>query len=678
LTPMPASATPPPARPPNRARPSPVIFVICALLAAVTLAVYWPVTRCEFVSFDDPDYVTRNPQVQAGLTGSSLRWSVTAHPVGNWHPVTWISHMADCAVWGLDPAGHHFTSVLLHAINSVLLFLLLRRMTGALWRSALVAAVFAWHPLRVESVAWVSERKDVLSTFFWMLTIWAYVRYAEKRSRAESREPNAGPETVSLDVRPSTFDYGLALVFFALGLLAKPMLVTLPFLLLLLDYWPLYRTPAVSRVCGRQLRLAPAPAENPAAAASPGQLILEKVPFLALSLVSCVITFRAQSYAVGSLGYSLWHRLGNALLSYFGYLEKLFWPARLAVIYPYPRVLPAGRLAIALLVVGALTFLALRCARTRRYLFTGWFWYLGTLVPVIGLVQVGDQAMADRYSYVPLIGVMLLLVWGGYDLVKSSRAGIQALGSLAVVALVACLPLTRAQLRSWQNSVALFEHALRVTADNDAAEYNLGLLYFERGAWDAAREHFSVAAGLSPRRTEARHALALTLIEQGVEGDAIDRLAVELQQATNHWEGHHRLGLVLANEGKHREAIVQYREAIKLAPPKPEVLEALAWLLATHPDPAIRNGAEAVALAEQACRLTNFQAPQMLLTLAVAYAEVGRFEEAAATVRKAETQATAANNAELMEKCRKLTERFAARQPVHEPEVTKSPEQKQR
>jgi protein O-mannosyl-transferase len=694
--------TPPKASPagsPNGADKPLVPVLICAMLALVTLAVYWPVTRCEFVSFDDPYYVTQNAQVQAGLTWENLRWALTAKPVGNWHPLTWISHMVDCELCGLDPAGHHFTNLLLHVANSILLFLLLRRMTGAVWRSALVAALFAWHPLRVESVAWVSERKDVLSTLFWVLTIWAYGRYTEFKIQ-DSKS--------SIEARTW---YRMTLVFFALGLLAKPMLVTLPFLLLLLDFWPLRRTPAILRVFGRDIDIAGASAEKTGCGTPFKQLILEKLPLLALSVVSCAITLWAQSFAVGSLGHSIWHRLGNAILAYFGYLEKLFWPVDLVVVYPYPSVLAIGRLAVAILVVGGLTWLSLRCARTRRYLFTGWFWFLGTLVPVIGLVQVGDQGMADRYTYVPLIGVSIMLVWGVFDLVKSRRPAIIALGSLAVLALATCLPLTRAQLRPWQNSVALFQHALRLTTNNYPAEFNLGIVYFERRQWDAARQHFSAAANIYPKHPEARHALALTLIEQGVVGDAIDQLTIALQLATNHWEGHYRLGLVLANQGKvqealghfasavrinptnaparhnlatalrntgqPREAIVQYREAVKLDPQFPEPLNALAWILSTHPDPQIRNGMEAVPLAERACQLTRYQAPLMLMTLGAAYAEAGRFEEAAATVKMAEPQATAGGNEELAEKCRKMTELFASRQPYHEPAVIAAPAQKQ-
>ena len=704
---------------PDRANSNRTTGWICLLLLLSTLVVYWPVFSSEFVSFDDPCYVTENAQVQAGLAWNSLRWALTAHPVGNWHPLTWISHMLDCELWRLDPAGHHFTNLLLHVANSILLFLLLRRMTGAQWRSALVAALFAWHPLRVESVAWVSERKDVLSTLFWVLTIWAYSRYAEfkiQNSKFKNGDRNAefkiqnSDESRARAERCSKFKikqhawYRAALVLFALGLMAKPMLVTLPFLLLLLDFWPLRRTPVSLKVFGRDFSLAAASDGNADSGMTWKQLIWEKLPFLALSCVSSGITLWAQSYAVGSLGFSIGHRLANAFLSYFGYVEKLFWPIPLAVMYPYPRTLAPGRLALAILVVSGLTFLALRCACTRRYLFTGWFWFLGTLVPVIGLVQVGDQAMADRYTYVPLIGLSIMLVWGVYDLVKRWQPGVVALGSLAVLALVACLPLTHAQLGCWQNSITLFDHALRITSNNYPAEYNLGMVYFQRKQWDAARQHFAAAARIYPNHPEARHALALTLIEQGVTGDAIDQLTIELELATNHWEGHYRLGLVLANQGKDRdaldhfsqavrinptnaparislatalcntgqprEAIAQYQEALKLNPDTTEALNNLAWILATSPKAELRNGDEAVRLAERACHLTGFQQARMVGTLGVAYAEAGRFDEAVATTEKAGDLAAAAGNLELAGKSRKLAELFRTRQPIHESDGT--------
>ncbi len=371
---------------------------IAIVLATVTLLVYLPVLRNGFVNYDDPDYILNNPHVKAGLTWSGIAWAFQSTEADNWHPLTWISHMADCQIFGLNPAGHHLVNVLLHAANTLLLFVLLNRLTGALWRSALVAALFAWHPLHVESVAWASERKDVLSAFFWMLTLLAYAKHAAG-DKCQVTRTGGFLSRVTGHLSPHYF---LAVFLFACGLMSKPMVVTLPFVLLLLDFWPLKRI----TIHGSRITIA--------------RLIAEKIPFFVLTIASCVVTRIAQSGAVwsgASLPFSF--RLENALMSYVRYLGKMFWPADLALIYPYPHQWPLPAVIAAGLLLGLISVLAVLRAGRFPYLAVGWFWFLGTLVPAIGLVQAGIQSMADRYTYLPGIGLFIVVAWGLNDLLNS-------------------------------------------------------------------------------------------------------------------------------------------------------------------------------------------------------------------------------------------------------------------
>ena len=535
-----------------------VVLLVCLSLALVTSAVYWPVLHCGFINFDDPLYVARNTRVQHGLTWDNVRWAATAKLVGNWHPLTWISHMLDCQLYGPNPAGHHATNLLFHTINTVLLFLVLRRMTDTVWRSAFVAGLFALHPLHVESVAWVSERKDVLSTFFWMLTIWAYVCYAQKskgqRPKAKVEEQTSGVEPSSLrsdaplsreskaDARQSALAYTLMLIFFALGLLAKPMLVTLPCLLLLLDFWPLGRVSSWAR------------------------LVVEKVPLLALAIASSVITFSAQGIAVNGLGLPFSIRLENALVSYFQYIVKMLWPTKLVVLYPFSPQFAIWHLAVAIIVVGCLSFLAVRQVTRRPYLFTGWFWFLGTLGPVIGLVQVGLQSMADRYTYVPLIGLFLIVAWGGYDLAARWQLRPGAIALMGVLPILACIPVTRVQLGYWKDSVALFEHALRWTSNNYILENDLALALVDRGQIDEARKHLDQALSIHPDYAEALSNLGLVLVAQGKidEGITSYRKAIGKQPADP--ELHHNLACALARKGAWDGAIQEFQIAVRLNP----------------------------------------------------------------------------------------------------------------
>ena len=540
--------------------------LICLLLGFVTLAVYWPVLHCDFNNYDDDLYVTKNRQVQSGLTWAGLRWAFTTRQCTNWHPLTWISHMADCELYGLDPAGHHATNLLFHIANTVLIFLVLRRMTGAQWRSAFVAALFALHPLHVESVAWVAERKDVLSTFFWALTLWAYVRYAQNQPGSGSRESTAGRAAPAPGSRLWSPDYARVVLFFALGLMAKPMLVTLPLLLLLLDFWPLRRMPATVRVFGRELRTCEAGDER-ASQTTLARLIVEKLPLLALSLASSAVTLWAQHKAVGTLHCPFLFRMANADISYIRYIKKMVWPDKLVVLYPFPHVLVFWQVVIAALALGGLTVLAIRHAKTHPYLLTGWLWYLGTLVPVIGGVQVGVQSMADRYTYVPLLGLFIIIAWGAYDLAAQWQLRPVALGSMAVLALAACIPVTRAQVGYWKNSVVLCQRALRYTSDDHLIlKCNLADGYYDQGQLDEAINECREILQVKPDYIHVCIKLGIALAEKGLWDEAISQFQRVIQLNPNDSFARNNLGIALRQKGRYDEAIAQFQEVLRLEP----------------------------------------------------------------------------------------------------------------
>src|SRR5438876_4960186 len=431
---------------------------ICLWLALVTLLVYEPVFHAQFIGHDDPDYVTGNPHVLSGITLANLRWAFVTNHAGNWHPVTWISLMLNSQYFGSGAGAFHAVNLLLHVANTFVLFLWLYDATGAKWRSALVAALFALHPLHVESVAWISERKDVLSTLFWMLALLTYTDYA-KTGRISR--------------------YFFALLLFGIGLMAKPMLVSLPFVLLLLDYWPLQRL-AEHRTF---------------------RLLIEKLPFLAFSIASSVVTLLVQrEHAMPALDkVPIFLRLENAVLACIAYIGKMFSPTGLAVIYPYNRhpSLVRALLSLAALVIASAVAILIR--RHKPYLFTGWFWFLITLAPVIGIVQVGSQSMADRYTYVPLIGLFVILAWGGWEASNLLRIPRFAQALAASMALVLCAGLARAQLRYWHDSMALFQHAMNVTVANGIAEAYLGFTLAEQGQHDKAIAHYKTVLQSYPR-----------------------------------------------------------------------------------------------------------------------------------------------------------------------------------
>ena len=578
-------------------------LTICLLLIATTLLVFWQVQNYDFVNIDDPHYVSDNPFVKRGLTRASFIWAFTTTRVANWHPLTWLSHMLDYQLYGMNPGGHHLTSVLLHLANAVLLFLVLNRMTGTLWRSGFVAALFAIHPLHVESVAWISERKDVLSTFFWILTMWMYLRYTE---------------------RPNFFRYMLALFSFALGLMAKPMLVTLPCVMLLLDYWPLRRfrpgeTTAITSAAKEQ--------------GTPFfYLLLEKIPFFALSTASSIVTFLVQKSggAVTVDIYPLKIRLANALLSYVTYMGKMIWPGGLVVYYLHPgKSLPGWHAVVAGLVLACLSIAFLRAARRHPYLAVGWLWYLGTLVPVIGLVQVGMQAMADRYTYVPLIGLFIICVWGVYDLVKGWRHGKVLLALSAGVLFLALTTCTWLQVRHWKNSATLFQHALTINAENYVAHNNLGAALIQQGKIEEGISHYTKALEINPNYWLAYSNFGGYLVGQGKVEEAMHHCSEAVRLNPNSPEAHSNLGLALALQGKFEEAAAHYSEALRLRPEYAHAhrnlglaLERLGRLeeASTHYSKAVFFKPEFV---------------QAHLNLATVLAKQGEFEEAAEQYQKA-------------------------------------------
>ena len=748
-------------------------FVLPALLAIITFAVYSQVRTHNFVNLDDPDYVSSNAIVQSGLNAQSIRWAFTQVHSSNWHPLTWMSHMLDCQLFGVKPAGHHLVNVAFHLANTLLLFCLLQRLTGGLWRSLFVAALFALHPLHVESVAWVSERKDVLSTFFGLLTLIAYARYAAPSSD-----------------RGRIHWYALALCFFALGLLSKPMLVTWPFVLLLLDVWPLNR---FSRDTSRS---------------GWSHIIIEKLPFFALTIASCIVTILAQGGAGATV--STGHlpvaaRLAQIPVSYMRYLGKMFWPENLAAFYPYEVYSWDNRAVLgSALVLIAITVLALLNFRSRTFLAIGWFWFLGTLVPVIGLVQVGRQSIADRYTYIPLIGIFMAVVWLVADFFERARLPRSFRFAAATFVLGICAFLTVKQVSYWRNTVSLARHATAVNPNNyigyaqiaselatesrydearaevqralalkpdfaeahniiafiharqtnyDAATFSyreaircdptfpdayVGLadVYFKLSnfaeaeklsseavrrwptllaAWNllaqsqhnlgkypeaiasyqrlsqlkpglfsvqrglatalalngnlpAAIAEFEKALSLQPRNVETRTALAMVLLSKGNTSAGSNQLALALSYEPTNAIANYQMGTVMAGNRQPAAAAKHYRVALEAHADWPEALNNFAWLLAASANSEVRNGAEAVKLAERACSLTDYKVPFFVGTLAAAYAEAGRFEDAVTTAEKAEKLATAAGLTEVAEKNRQLLALYRSGKPYHETE----------
>ena len=687
------------------------VAAVCGMLLLAVAVVFGQTVRHEFVNFDDDRYVVENPQITHGLTARTIGSAFTHSHAGNWHPLTSISHILDWQFYGLWAGGHHLTNVLLHGATAVLLLLVLRQMTGRLWPSAVVAALFAIHPLRVESVAWVAERKDVLSGLFFMLTLAAYVGYVR---------------------RPFSLGrYMLVVTVYALALMTKPMLVTLPFVLLLLDYWPLGRF----SVSGSSAT---------AGLSSPEQSrfrrivrpLLEKVPLFGLAAASSLATFLIHRESAGLVeNLPAYLRVPNVLVSYTAYLEQMFWPASLAVFYPFPsESIPAWQSIGALLLLIAITAGVVLWGRRRPYLLVGWLWYLATLVPVIGLVQVGAQARADRYTYLTQIGVYVALVWLIADVVSHWRRRRLACGAVAAGVLASLGWCASVQTSHWRNSEALWSHTLECTSRNWYAYNNLAVILQNRGELDRAMEYLQVALAANPQSVESLTNVGMILRHRGRLDEAIGyhrkALAIDPQFA----RAHNNLANALNQSGRLEEAIVHYEQAIEIAPQVAEtqyncgvalsqlgrlddaiahyrkavelnpgfgparehlaialyfrghVSEAVAechdllrfypnqigaltlaaWALATSPDASIRNGAEAVALAQQAARLPEGQTPETLNTLAAAYAEAGRFPEAVEVARRALLLASARGNAPLADALRSRITLYQAGTPFRD------------
>lgn len=632
------------------------LFVICLLLFAVTLGVYWPVRQNDFIYYDDPQFIMENEVVKAGLTAHGLVYAFTQPVVGNWHPVSTLSHMVDCQLFGVNAGAHHLVNATIHAANAVLVFLLLFQMTGSMWRSLAVAALFALHPLRVESVAWASERKDVLCAFFGMLCLMAYAKYAQVKSKRLDTSPNPLPDRGGEgQSRRALLWYWLTFFWLAMGLMSKAMLVTWPFVMLLLDVWPLRRTG--SSTCDfRFSTLKP--------------LFLEKLPFLALCLIFCAITLTVQHDAgavSGTTKIPILERFINAVMSYVRYLGHTLWPAKLAVIYPHPAVFYAmaerwpdwlvGAWALGLVAISAV---CLRTLKTRPYLVVGWFWYVGTLVPVLGLVQVGEQAMADRYTYIPLIGPAIAAVWALAEATARFSFRQPLLIGLGAAALVACISMTRQQLSYWRDTVTLFGRTLQVTSANPSAHFAVGTGLEKAADIAGAMRQYQAAIAIDPGYKKAHYNLGQLFKKQKRWSEAAVHYRAVLEGDPKDVPSHLNLAATFSAQGQVGAAIAQYNAALRWDTNSLEALNNLTWILATSPDASYRDGVRALQFGLRACELSSNSISTVVGTLAAAYAEVGQFPEAIKTAERAREMAVAQGQAETARKNEQLLELYRA------------------
>jgi protein O-mannosyl-transferase len=601
---------------------------ICIALAGLAWLIFGQTRWHDFVNYDDPRYVYENTKITGGLNIGGIAWAFTHVHSMNWHPLTTISHMLDCQLYGLNAGWHHLTNVLLHTLAAILLFLALRQMTGALWRSAFVAAVFTIHPLRVESVAWIAERKDVLSGVFFMLTMLAYWCYA--------RAPRVGR-------------YLLVVFVFACGLMSKPMLVTLPFVLLLLDYWPL------DRIKGQFWKR-----------------FVEKLPLIALSALSSIATFLAQKAAVGwTEDLPILERINNAIVSYALYIWQMLWPVHLAVFYPHPENrLPLWETIFSLLLLICITVVAITLRKQRPYLLTGWLWYLGMLVPVIGLVQVGWQGRADRYTYLPQIGLYIAATWAVTDLTALWRHQRSILSAAALLTVVVLSWSAWVQTSYWRDSETLFRHALAVTVNNDVAENNLGIVLLRQGKVDEAISLLQASVDLRPDNSPAHENLAKALLQKGHVTEALIHYRKLLELQPDNIEAHNIVGTVLVQQGQIQDGVEEWQKVLVIQPDNGNAMSNLAWVFATSPDQSLRDGPKAIELAEQALRLSGGRIPVLYRTLAAAYAESGRFTEAIQTAQQGIELANSQGNPGLATELQGNVVLYQERQPVRDPSLT--------
>jgi len=601
---------------------------MCLALAVLTSLVFGQTLWHDFINYDDPRYVYENTKITGGVSISGIAWAFTHIHSLNWHPLTTISHMLDCQLYGLKAGWHHFTNVCLHTLAAILLLLALQQMTGAIWRSAFVAAVFAIHPLRVESVAWIAERKDVLSGVFFMLTLLAYAYYVRL---------------------PGVSRYLVVISVFACGLMSKPMLVTLPFVLLLLDYWPL------DRFKGRLWKR-----------------LAEKIPLLALSAVSSITTFLVQKAAVGQTeDLPILERISNAVVSYVLYIWQMLWPVNLAVFYPHPENrLPLWEIVSCLLLLICITVAAIVVRKQRPYLITGWLWYLGMLVPAIGLVQVGWQGRADRYTYLPQIGLYIALTWGVADLTPLYRHRRATLSTAAILVIAALSSCAWVQTSYWRDSETLFRHALAVTTNNDVAENNLGIVFLGQGKLDEAISLLQSAVDLRPDNSPAHENLAKALLQKGQVTDALIHYRKLLELEPNNIEVHNIVGTVLIQQRQVKEGVEEWQKVLAIQPDNGNAMSNLAWIFATSPDQSLRDGPKAVELAEQALRFSAGRIPILFRTLAAAYAESGRFAEAIQTAQRGIELANSQGNLGLATELQGNIALYQERQPLRDPSLT--------
>ena len=619
----------------RRRNPPWVTSCICVCLFVLTWVVFGQTLRYDFVNYDDPRYVYQNTRITSGISVANVAWAFSHIHSENWHPLTTITHMLDCQLHGLNASWHHFTNVLLHSFAVVLLFVALQRMTGDLWRSAFVSAVFAVHPLHVESVAWIAERKDVLSAFFFMLTLLAYLHY--------TRAPSIGRYlTVALVV--------------ALGLMSKPMLVTLPFVLLLLDYWPLERFETRKSNSGRRR--------------SP--LVLEKIPLIALSVASSIITFLAQRGAIGwTEQLPVSPRISNALVSYVIYIRQMFWPVGLAVFYPHPENrLPELEISLAFIVLVGITVVAFVFRKKAPYFVTGWLWYLVMLVPVIGLVQVGWQGHADRYTYLPQIGLYIAVTWAVTDFTRTWRFQRMALGVATVIVVGALSWRCCLQASYWRDSETLFTHALAVTRNNDVAMNNLGIIFLEKGQLDDAISNLQAAIDVRPENAPAHDNLAKALLRKGQVGEAMVHYRKFLEIEPENVEARNTLGTALIQQGHVKEAIDQWQDALAIQPENGNAASNLAWVFATCPEDSIRDGSRAAELGEKALRISGGKIPMIYKVLAAAYAESGRFADAIETAQRGAELATNQGNPALATELESNIALYQSGRPLRDPSIT--------
>ena len=686
----------------NKAPGKYLTFCISLVLALSTILIYFQVVNFDFILYDDPAYVYENQHVKDGFNVESFAWAFTAGIQSNWHPLTWLSHMFDCELFGLNPGWHHLTNLILHIANTLLLFAVLKRMTNSLWQSAFVAAAFALHPMHVESVAWISERKDVLSTLFWMLTMHAYLRYVKT---------------------PGKTNYSLVMLVFVLGLMAKPMLVTLPLVLLLLDYWPLKRFELVK-------------ADRPKFFS----LVLEKIPLISLAAVSSVITFLVQKAggAVSDMNnISLYMRISNAIVSYGTYIWKMFFPARLALFYPHQGPgLGFWRVIIMAILLITITVWAVRIAKTKAYVIIGWLWYLGTLVPVIGIVQVGGQSMADRYTYIPYIGLFIVIGWALSDITAKWKQQKIILAFLAITVFISMSICSLLQIRYWKNSTALFSHSIDVTDDNYVAyccladvprqagkfdesialnlkaleirpgygyaHIGLGRAYNELGRLDKAIEHFNEALKSFPDHPNIHADIGVAYGKQDQLEKAVKHLtrAVEIDpdsagphqglgyalmrqrkfnRAIPHFQkateikpdstlAYLRLAEIFSERGEPVEALKHLRIIISIDPDSAKALNLMAWIFATDHDAKNRNSSEAVRLAKKACELTSYERLELVDTLAAAYAAAGDFNQAVTIQERALRSARETQYEDLIKELQERLNLYKSGKPYIEPQ----------